>query len=981
MTQPFRYWAFLSYSHADEAVARWLHRALETYRVPTRLVGRAHPDGAVPRRIFPIFRDRDELPSSAELGGVINAALQVSRYQIVVCSPPAAASRWVNEEIKTFKSMGRDARVLALIVDGEPNATDNPKLGLLECFPPALRHRVDAAGNLTTERTEPIAADARKGKDGRREALLKLISGLIGVNLDELKQREKVRQRWRVAGYAALTAAVLTMLGGVWQWQEQRRAEQARADRIARDIDLGRKELAGEDPARAAAYFGEAYGLGDRSIGLRYQLAKAMRAVDPLVRVFRQSTTPASNWTAATISPDGLRVVTASNDRNTAVVWDAQSGRTLMELDHGAWIGWLGYRPDGKILYTSGDKAVIFWDAADGRRLGAVEGVAHPGAMLRVGLPEDARRIFIRHADRSVHVHDSQTGAPISVLREAEMDPGLGFSADGEMAFSATRGRIRLWRVRDAKVVGELPGHSAAIRDLKVSADGARLASSAIDGSVRVWDLDSRQLRSELRVSGPVGILGFSDDGRRLAFFGEDNSVSLWDVAREPSRPIRSQPRSQPRRWSADGAWVSMEDRSNTFRIWSAATGEPRLTLGGHAGEIINALFTPSGSRVLSVGRDGTARLWQLDFEELPVIRESAWPSDIRYSTDGQRVIAVLSDGRITERDAQTGALLRTARNEHHRLFQDARLNRDGTRAWVLIRDADFELWDLVTGQTIARLTGHDPGAELWASFDETGRWLITADGSMAQIWDASNGKLVSTLRATHPPKSPVGWLAFAPDGNRLAIADGQPAVRVIEFPSGKLVRSLESPGIVPRTVSWGVAEIAAGDGEDLVAIYDAATGRRRSELRVGTRYVELGPIPGRMVTSSDDGPVWWDLARGTSRLLGGHSAQVMMLAYSPDGTRLASASQDRTIRLWDAQTGELLDILGGHYSTVSRLDFSPDGRRLLSASYDDTARQWGMIPPETRSAEQIQAILRCKLPWRVDGENLRAAWPDTSCS
>src|SRR5581483_7771354 len=92
-----RYRAFISYSHQDERWGRWLHRALETYRVPRRLVGRETPAGTIPRRLLPIFRDRDEMASSSELAGTINEALSDSAFQIVICSPHAASSRWVNE--------------------------------------------------------------------------------------------------------------------------------------------------------------------------------------------------------------------------------------------------------------------------------------------------------------------------------------------------------------------------------------------------------------------------------------------------------------------------------------------------------------------------------------------------------------------------------------------------------------------------------------------------------------------------------------------------------------------------------------------------------------------------------------------------------------------------------------------------------------------------------------------------------------------
>lgn len=206
-TGSYQYWAFISYSHADTAWARWLHRALEHYRIPARLVGRATEFGPAPRRLFPVFRDRDELPGSAELGPALQSALRRSRFQIVIASPNSARSRWVNEEIKYFKALGRSARVLALIVDGEPNATDKGQPGL-ECFPDALRFKVGADGQLTGEPAELIAADARKAGDGKANALLKLVAGILGVGFNDLRQRELQARNRRLAFIASLATAV-----------------------------------------------------------------------------------------------------------------------------------------------------------------------------------------------------------------------------------------------------------------------------------------------------------------------------------------------------------------------------------------------------------------------------------------------------------------------------------------------------------------------------------------------------------------------------------------------------------------------------------------------------------------------------------------------------------------------------------------------------------------------------------------------------
>ena len=189
-----RYVAFISYSHLDESWASWLHKRLETYQGHKKLIGTPNRYGeSVPRRLFPVFRDRDELEGASDLPDRIRDALQRSRFLIVVCSPRSARSKWVDEEIRTFKTFGHEDRVLALIVDGEPNAPPDAAGADAECFPVSLRHRVGANRELLPERAEPIAADVRKGKDGARNALLKILAGVLGVRFDELRQRDQER--------------------------------------------------------------------------------------------------------------------------------------------------------------------------------------------------------------------------------------------------------------------------------------------------------------------------------------------------------------------------------------------------------------------------------------------------------------------------------------------------------------------------------------------------------------------------------------------------------------------------------------------------------------------------------------------------------------------------------------------------------------------------------------------------------------------
>lgn len=209
-----KYWAFISYSHKDSGIADWLHPKLEKYRVPRNLVGTPSRDGTVPARLLPIFRDRVELPTSAELGDNLQRSLEQSRYLIVICSPDSAQSRWVEEEIRAFRNLNGRDRTIALIARGVPNASDTVD-AVNECFPNALRY--ETKGSAPPERVEPIASDMRPEADGRERAFLKVVAGLLGVGFDDLYQREKRRRsRRRMIGVAAVAALVLIMVSTWW---------------------------------------------------------------------------------------------------------------------------------------------------------------------------------------------------------------------------------------------------------------------------------------------------------------------------------------------------------------------------------------------------------------------------------------------------------------------------------------------------------------------------------------------------------------------------------------------------------------------------------------------------------------------------------------------------------------------------------------------------------------------------------------------
>ena len=277
-----RYWAFLSYSHADRRWAQWFHRALEGYAVPRRLIGRPTAMGPAPPRLRPIFRDREDLEANPHLGERITRALEQSAWLIVVCSPAAARSRWVNDEIVRFKAVHGEDRVLAVIVAGEPHAGAGREAE--ECFPPALRRRVAPDATLTDIVVEPTAADVRPGKDGRRLARLKLLAGMLEVGLDDLVHRDAQRRAVQMAGLAAVlgvvSAGMTALAVAAVAERDAARAQRAQAEGLVEFMlgDLRKKlepssrlDVLDAVGAKALSYYAseEPYGLDDEALGRR----------------------------------------------------------------------------------------------------------------------------------------------------------------------------------------------------------------------------------------------------------------------------------------------------------------------------------------------------------------------------------------------------------------------------------------------------------------------------------------------------------------------------------------------------------------------------------------------------------------------------------------------------------------------------------------------------------------------------------------
>ena len=526
----YKYRAFISYSHADQKWGRWLHKALETFKVPKELVGQETAVGVTPKRLGKVFRDDDELGTHADLGAKITAALQDSDVLIVVCSPNSAKSQWVNQEIHDFKKLGRPHRVFALIVEGEPHAAEPAE----ECFPNALKYTLAEDGTLSDEPAEPLPTDVRKF--GKEDSLLRLVSGLLDVDYDVLKNRERIRVRQQARRARALFSggALLFAIGAI---ATVLATVQSKSVVDARSLLFAEKATQLSDNFRYDAAM--LWALGGLAAPTNLIKSDDTQAMAQFRRAFRRNLVLEGhgNWVVhAAFSPDGTRIVTASRD-NTARLWDAETGALITPLEgHGNWVVHAAFSPDGtRIVTASHDNTARLWDAETGALITPLEG--HGNWVVHAAFSSDGTRIVTASHDDTARLWDAETGALITPLEgHGARVVYAAFSPDGARIVTASRDdTARLWDAETGALIIPLEGHGGDVVHAAFSSDGTRIVTASDDDTARLWDAETGALIIPLEGhGGDVVHAAFSSDGTRIVTASDDDTARLWDAMAGP---------------------------------------------------------------------------------------------------------------------------------------------------------------------------------------------------------------------------------------------------------------------------------------------------------------------------------------------------------------------------------------------------------------------------------------------------------------
>jgi WD40 repeat protein len=907
------YDAFMSYSHAaDGRLAPAVQTGLERLARPWYRV-----------RALRVFRDDTGLSVNPHLWASIVAAMDDSSWFVLMVSPEAAASPWVNREIEHWCTANDPGRILpvltegALVWDGERGDYD---VTASSALPPAL------AGRFVGE---PRHLDLRWARDETqldlrharfREAIADLAAPLHGIPKEELESEDVRRQRRavRLARAAVVTLAVLllaaTIAGGIAvrnAGRADRSAREARAqarDILSRQLATSSTSALDENQTDLALLLAVAAERTHSTVHARGTLLSAVLA-QPRLRTYLRGLTGAAG--AMSFSPDGTLL--AVSERTRIRVWSVASGRLLARqpagFDRDVVVTGMQFSPDGSRLMAtvdddvgSGNQHVI---ATWGLRDNQMRTIDVHRYVQAFALGPDARTLALSFGDMNsdVELWDLNRGTRLGSLPVVATQ--FAFSEDGSMLATGTRVYgggpgatdgvvVRRWAMPAGTEVGTpLQGQSCACGGdlqqlgLSFSGDGKTVRSvvGGVDPLVITWDAVSGQ---EMSRHGRIAhgqdqlVAGVSDDETLVAMRNRNdgvttivdttNGATIGDPIAVPSSLGMA---VSPVAFSPDASQAAVGGTDGPIRLYDVR--DPRVRLGRRlaidASSLVTAAVAPDG-RGLAVGRtDGTVDVVDLRAPRLPLRRlEGRLPelNALDFVDGGKRLIARSFSGMFMAWDVRSGRAVEPVRSGPPGCRSPA-VASDG-RILVFVCDTprrhSVVVWDVARRRIRARW---DPPAETDNYILDS--WALSPDGRVLALGFRGSLRLVETFsgKPLHPEidaraGSHLGSLLFSPDGSMLAVP-----------------------------VSGGID------------VYMVSTGQRRSPLGEATSALAFSPDGSLLVSGSADGTVQlWDVATGTrfGRPFVGHGYNVTFAAFAQHGDRLLSA----TLSAPDVVARELLE-------------------------------------------------------------------------
>ena len=844
------------------------------------------------------------MSASPHLWTSITDALDTSEWFVLLMSPTAAQSDWVNKEVEYWLEHKEANRILPVLTDGSFKWRDNDFVS--DAAPPALHGAFSEDPrwvDLRFARTEE-QLDLKNPRFSA--AVADIASAIRGIPKDELES-EEVRQHRRttrtawaaasmllILGVAALVAASIAVNRTV-EAERQRDEANRQADLASArelivqadsnlEIDAERSVLLALEGARLARSAG-----GEALQEIEEILGRSVEAMRTVATV-PGSTVAASRSGEVMATVDGTGTVRLWRDGLDGAPTEAPGAA---EIDPALGWGPVGLSLDGNaIAYASPATAPVVVKTTTGEEIAMLEGHTAPIGFLR--LSADATRAV----------------------------SGGGFAQT-----------VRLWNLEDGTLIR---GETADSNDGGFSPDGTLVAHGAYSaeeqiGSILIWDaVTGADVTTLCCHEGNVFGVAFGPDAGSLASTGfADGILRVWDVGSGEELWSRQDPSGQfsAVAFSHDGALIATGSRGGTVRLWDSATGEEVMTLSGHTSQVSSLSFGDRGE-LYTAAFDGDTRLWNIGPNRPGVIEFEAFPErpdddafiSLAFSPEGDRLISVLGyDAAKLWKLSDLANPIELTPIRRYAVWMGGAFSPDGTEVAIGGIDAHPRLFDAETGELVLELDDEESPSHRGVAFSPDGSRLVS--GSMTnddfpngvpKIWDAATG--LEIMRLEHPSNT---WeVAWSPDGTMIATT-----------------------------------------GQDTTRIWDAATGAER--------YALTGPTPGAVRFSPDStllatgglgGISLWDAATGEQIWrLEGHAGGVAAVAFSPDGAQLLSGGFDTLAKIWDVATGVELKTVTEHPHAVTGVAWSSDETIA-------TVSDLGDVRLHVRDLEALEAIARQRL-------------------